>query len=127
MTILGFPPNEDEKLANAKIHWRCFHCNEVFEWNQRENAADHFGTEPFAQPICQIAHRHGPVHGLVVYIRELEHKLYHTQVESDPVSQYWYDLASKHRQEVITAEQKGYDKGLADGREHYKDLLNKGD
>ena len=88
-----------------------------------EEASIHFGDYGESTPVCII---HGSTaHGLAVKVRELEKQIVDFHNESDPVSRYWYDLQAKHHREIIDAEQKGYDKGLNDGREHYKTLIDK--
>lgn len=111
--------SEAEKYVEAEhgkqMGWRCFHCGEYFGPNQRADAANHFGTNEDQESACKIATGEGTPHGLVIYIRDLERRLHDYQNESDPVSRYWYDITTKHRTEVIAAEQSGYDKGLKDG------------
>lgn len=92
--------------------YRCYYCKEMLT---EPEASIHFGDHGDSKPICII---HGSTaHGLAVKVRELEKEIAEYRNESDPVSQYWYDLQTKHSQEKREAEESGYAKGLKDGRE----------
>lgn len=93
------------------VAWRCFHCDEVFV--DSEAACDHFGLDCLTTPACQIAARDG---GLVKLIREQEEELRRFRQEDTESYRQFYALGADHRQALIQEEQKGYDRGLADGR-----------
>lgn len=89
--------------------WRCFHCDEVF--TSRKFAAEHFGVEPTAAPACQLKSYEGH---LVTYIRRLEHELARHRAEDSDVLRSVMSLEADHQTALVRAEERGYDKGVAD-------------
>ena len=107
------PPMTPDIIAKieAETPYRCFHCDEVFS-NEVE-ARNHFGVWEHDEPACKLA-RHE--HGLMGYVRELEKRIASYQSESDPVSIAWYGRQAEHAQALVREEEKGYARGLRDGR-----------
>lgn len=91
--------------------WRCFHCDEVFI--SERGARDHFGANDGATPACQI--KGGEIH-LVHHIRKLEAELEVYRSEDRDLLWALYSFESDHQQALIREEQRGYERGLADGR-----------
>lgn len=94
--------------------WRCFFCDEVF--TRREDAAEHFGRDDSCEadvPACKIAAHEGH---LVHYIRKLEDELRRYQTEDSDVMRSIMALESDHWQALMREEEKGYERGLRDGR-----------
>lgn len=92
--------------------WRCFFCDEVF--SRREDAAEHFGCNDSCEadvPACKIAAHESH---LVKYIRKLENELRQRMHEDTGLHRAIYTLENELRREVQGAEEKGYDKGVAD-------------
>lgn len=85
--------------------WRCFHCDEVFD--DIDAARHHFGDSELQEPICKVtAERY----------REVERQLAEYQQEADACSRTFYTLGAEHYRKERDAEQKGYDRGLADAK-----------
>ncbi len=91
--------------------WRCFHCDEVF--HEDFKARQHFGESCDCEPLCQVAGER---------FREVERQLAEYQSESDATSKTFYALGADHYRKERDAEQKGYDKGLADAKAHPETL-----
>src|SRR3546814_10339127 len=90
-------------LPDPAPEWRCFHCDETF--TDAAAAREHFGVTECEDPICGVtAERY----------REVERLLAEFRSESDPASREFYRLGGEHAQKEREAEQKGYDRGLAD-------------
>ena len=92
--------------------WTCFYCGETLKTFGA--ARDHFGSDPLAYAGCQI--KAGEERGLLMAIRKAESELQAYRNETDAASLAYYARQSAHAQELIAAEQSGYDKGLRDGR-----------
>lgn len=97
--------------------WTCFHCGETFASHgiHVQNARDHFGYTIDAEPACKIARKDRP---LVHHIRELEAQLQSYQHEDTDKDRAYYALVAKHAVELRDAEQRGFDRGVADMRSH---------
>lgn len=93
------------------VQWRCFHCDEVFD--DPEVAREHFGSDQTHTPACKIA---PDIRGLIAIIREKDRELESFRNEDDNSSRFFYEISSKHGQELRRAEEKGYARGLEDGR-----------
>lgn len=91
--------------------WRCFHCGEVF--TTREAAALHFGTSEVQEPLCTVtAERY----------REVERRLDEYRNEADATSRTFFAMGAKAQEMATIAEQKGYDRGIADAKAHPGEL-----
>ena len=96
---------KDAEAVRAELPWRCFHCDEVF--TDEDAARQHFGRFEDQDPICGVtAERY----------REVERQLDEYRTESDAQSRFFYEMGHKHNVAVRDAEQKGYDRGLADAK-----------
>lgn len=85
--------------------WRCFHCNETF-W-RRASAAAHFGSSLYDTPVCQIP---------AEQIRHMESQLTLYREEDTALHRQIYSMQAKHNIDLRREEEKGYARGLADGR-----------
>ena len=85
--------------------WRCFHCDEVFY--DSESAAAHFGSSECAEVACKISDKE---------LRQLQWELDRYRDEDGPKDRELAVMRSKHAQELLRAEEAGYDKGLQDGK-----------
>lgn len=91
--------------------WRCFHCDEVF--TDPALATDHFGHNQTQEPICQVN---------AVKFREMEELVRRYQDEDTDLHRQIHRMQSDHQVALIREEEKGYAKGLQDGRAFYKHL-----
>lgn len=98
---------------NVTVGWRCFHCDDYFDSAHRKEAAEHFGGTLDAAPACKIAQQDG---GLVGYIRQQERELESFREEDTPLHRRIASLICEHAGELRREEEKGYARGLADGR-----------
>lgn len=106
-------------MAEQDDVWRCFHCGDVF--TDREAAADHFGVQ-IDGVADDVACRLNATDGLLVkMLREAQEELrrYH-QEDNEQVRQF-YALGAEHATALRRAEEKGYERGLADGRKLPRD------
>lgn len=96
----------------ARKQWRCFFCDEVFRrW---KDAAEHFGCDDACEadtPACKIAAHEGH---LVKYIRKLENELRRHMHEDTELHRSIYTLEAEKTAATLHAEEKGYERGVAD-------------
>lgn len=109
-------PDAPAPVAHTPGPWTCFHCGETF--TTRGLARDHFGFDPSCDPACRI--KVGAERGLVMALRKAEadcdemRGLLHD--EASEAYRLYAAQATRHRDQVMTAEEHGYERGLADGR-----------
>lgn len=100
---------------NGAKEWRCFHCDEVF--TSQRCARLHFGSEDGDPPACIIR---GSEHGLLEALRDAENQAAEAwsamHDELTDVHKAMYRMSSRHQGSLISAEEVGYARGLADGR-----------
>ncbi len=101
--------------------WRCFHCGDVFR-NPR-HAASHFGIDQLQEPGCVAVLRHGESH-LLNRIRDLEGELRRYRDEDSDIMRWAYAKEADHRAALIREEERGYNKGVRDGRAYPADGFN---
>ena len=95
-----------DQSYEAHPEWRCFHCDEVFA--TREAAQEHFGPNEDHQPACQID---------ITKFREMESFCARCLAEDSDKDREFHGMRADHAQALIAEEQKGYDKGVKDGRQ----------
>lgn len=93
--------------------WRCFHCGDVFRTSR--HAASHFGLDELQTPGCVAVLRHGEGH-LLDRIRDLEEQLARYRNEDSDLMRYYHTKMADHAQALIREEERGYNKGVRDGR-----------
>lgn len=98
--------NDEE---NAK-EWRCFFCDEVF--TSAEEAATHFGGV-LDLPGCKLSAMEG---GILAMYREAQRELEAYRAEDTKLIREVYALGAAHHCHAREEEEKGYARGLADGR-----------
>lgn len=98
------PGSVDERV------WRCFHCDERF--TDRGLAAEHFGYEG-DEPACKLNEQEG---GLAAALHTAEKALYAYRYEDTERDRDYHALAAKLTVVSREQEEKGYERGLADGR-----------
>jgi hypothetical protein len=96
--------------------WTCFHCGETF--TTPGSARDHFGLEPSAEPACRI--KLGAERGLVRALRKAEAEILRLQCElhnegADGIKAMRAQ-EGRHRDQLTSAEELGYERGLRDAR-----------
>lgn len=100
--------------------WRCFHCDDVF--TDAEAARDHFGRDLEDVAACQI--KGGGERGLLRALRKAEHELSDTRHaiadESTEAARAYYAQTTRHHEQLMAAEETGYERGLADGRAEHR-------
>lgn len=97
-------------VAGETRAWRCFHCDEVF--TDIEDAAAHFMLDG-DQPACCLAKVNGDL-AKVILTQQKELAAYRN--EDTATIREVYGLGAKHFREMRSEEEKGYARGLADGR-----------
>lgn len=99
---------------DRKIHWRCFHCGEAFTKAQERWAREHFGANEDAPPVCQM--RVPGEHHLLTILRKTQAELDAYRAEDTDLWRALYAQAADHAAALRREEERGYEKGLADGR-----------
>lgn len=89
--------------------WRCFHCDTVF-FNPK-HAAEHFGADERSTLACKLTNSEGH---LITYIRKLENELSRYRGEDSDILRAMLSLEAEHREKIIRAEERGYNKGVLD-------------
>lgn len=84
--------------------WRCFHCDEIF--TTVDAAREHFGADEICEPACKID---------VEEYRRLEAQQASCRAECCEEAKRYHAAEDDRRRALIAEEQKGYDRGLADG------------
>lgn len=99
--------------AIAPTSWTCFFCGETF--TERASAALHFGVDEEQAPACRITASEG---GLLKVLRETEEALFGATCalhdEGAEGLKAYHAHLSRHAAAVTSAEQIGYERGLAD-------------
>ncbi len=94
--------------------WRCFHCDEVF--TAREAAAGHFGVQ-IDGCADDVACKLNATEGLLVkMLREAQEELRQYHQEDNAAFKQFYSLGADHATALRREEEKGYARGLHDGR-----------
>jgi hypothetical protein len=94
--------------------WRCWHCDEVFA--DRESAALHFGTSAGDQPGCVLQVNPEGL-GLLRALREAALQLAKWRLEDTDLHRTINRLTAEHAVALRREEERGYARGLRDGRE----------
>lgn len=118
--------DEKDTYPTPEHGWVCFHCGEHFPGDipGSQAARDHFGEYVYATPACQIW---GAVKSWRAGYRKLIRALRYAQREQREIQRqlndddtakdrYIYGLMSDHQTALMREEEKGYERGLRDGR-----------
>ena len=92
--------------------WRCFHCGETF--HAPVEAGIHFGWTQGAETACRLNKSERKLAGTVRY---LEAQLARYQSEDSDKDREFHAMQARHSVALREAEQRGYDRGMADMRE----------
>jgi hypothetical protein len=90
--------------------WTCFHCGETFK--NTGCARDHFGALPTAQPGCLLKVNLGAERGLLMALRKVEEQLARHIEEDTDLHRSIHAMQSRHADQLQTAEEAGYERGL---------------
>ena len=99
---------------DRKIYWRCFHCGETFTKAQERWAREHFGDDQDDLPVCQM--RLPGEHHLLTALRKAHRELKRYRSEDSDLMRAIYAMKADHAAALRREEERGYEKGLADGR-----------
>lgn len=107
-------------MSDRRIHWRCFHCGEAFTKAQERWAREHFGATQDETPVCLMR---VPGEGsLVTALRnaqaERDRLRYEACAEDGDLMRALYAQSADHAAALRQEEERGYAKGLVDGRTH---------
>lgn len=106
----------DDTFPAPRAGWNCFHCGEHFSSRTDEGVAaarDHFGETPIETPACKLNALEG---GLLKLYREAQNELRSYREEDNASYREFYRLGGDHSRALMREEEKGYARGLADGR-----------
>lgn len=106
-----------ETYEKPEHGWTCFHCGETF--TTVGGARNHFGFDPHeCEPACRI--KVGAERGLLSALRKAERAALTAQealhAESAEGIKALRSAEGRYREQIIAAEELGYERGLADGR-----------
>lgn len=101
-------------MGERAIYWRCFHCGDTFTKAQEKWARQHFGANQDALPVCQM--RLPGEHHLLTILRRQEADLADYRVEDTDLWRAVYAQSADHATALRREEERGYEKGLNDGR-----------
>lgn len=93
----------------SRKQWRCFYCDAVFY--SAKTAAIHFGEDGATTPACKLSSVEGH---LVDYIRRLEAEIESNRREDHEMMLAAMAMDSESRAAARIAEEKGYDRGVAE-------------
>lgn len=95
--------------------WTCFHCGETFKTPGA--ARDHFGVDQSRDPACRI--KNGAERGLLMALRKAEAELARdcegNAKEVADIMMQMRKMQGRHADALRSAEELGYERGLADG------------
>jgi len=91
--------------GRAKGPWKCFHCGDKF--GTRAAAAEHFGPAECSKPACTID---------IAEYRAMEVELARWRMEDTDLHRQIERMSADHSTALRREEEKGYARGLADGR-----------
>lgn len=107
--------DDQETYPKPPHGWTCFHCGETF--TTPGAARDHFGFDPSHDPGCRI--KLGAERGLLMALRKAEQQLSEAwraiHEESTEAAIAYYAQQTRHRAQLMTVEEHGYERGLRDG------------
>lgn len=101
-------------VISRKIYWRCFHCGDAFTKAQVRWARQHFGRDEGELPVCQM--RMPGEHHLLEALRAAQDELAVHRAEDTDLMRAIYAMRADHSSALRREEERGYEKGLADGR-----------
>jgi hypothetical protein len=105
--------------ASIPDAWRCFHCDAVFD--NRRDAEAHFGRTEDSKPACLI--KAGAEGSLVRALRRAENELaeawWMIHQESTEAARAYCAQQIRHREQLMAAEEAGYERGLSDARQEF--------
>lgn len=101
-------------MSARKIHWRCFHCDATFTKAQERWAREHFGDDMGDLPVCKM--RLPGEHELLSALRKAQRELRRFYAEDTDLIRAIYAMRADHADALRREEERGYEKGLADGR-----------
>lgn len=106
-------------MSDRKIYWRCFHCGDAFTKAQEKHAREHFGDDRDAVAACQI--RIGGEAQLIRKLRQQERELNAYRSEDGQMMRAWMARSADHQVALRREEERGYEKGVRDGRKYPED------
>jgi len=104
----------DDTYQKPPHGWTCFHCGETF--TTPGSARDHFGGSIDAEPGCLIRVQLGDERGLLYALRQAEADLARYRNEDSDTDRAMHAMRDDHQRALLREEEKGYARGLADGR-----------
>lgn len=110
---------DDAHYAMPAHGWTCFHCGDTFK--TPGSARLHFGADPMKDPACQI--KTLEERGLLMALRKVEGELETYRTEDTELHRQIHAMSSDHSQALIREEERGYAKGLHDGRHETSDQI----
>lgn len=114
-----FGPRSIHSRDSPEQGWVCFHCGETF--THAVTARAHFGADEGAKPGCLLRMQPGE-RPLLRHIRFLEGelaKLRHEVCDEDTaLHRVMHGMRADHAVALRNEEEKGYARGLADGRKY---------
>lgn len=101
-------------MGERSIYWRCFHCGDTFTKAQERWARMHFGRDEGELPVCQMR-LPGEQH-LLTALRKAQDELASYRAEDTDLMRAIDAQSADHATALRREEERGYAKGLADGR-----------
>lgn len=101
-------------MSARRVFWRCFHCGDAFTKAQERWAREHFGRADGELTVCQM--RIPGEHHLLSALRNAQDELARYRAEDGDLMRAIYAMSADHAGALRREEERGYEKGLADGR-----------
>jgi hypothetical protein len=110
-------PKHSPLPNSPKPEWRCFHCDDVFDnWGHARN---HFGYTPAdGAPVCKTERSTDST------VYHLKRRLESYQREDTELHRQIHSMRSAHAAALQEEEEKGYARGLRDGRNDERMPIN---
>lgn len=97
------------------VHWRCFHCGDVFTKGQERWAREHFGADQGQEPVCLI--RSAGEGALLTALRNAQDELDRYRAEDSDLMRALFSMQADHQTALRREEERGYAKGLQDAKQ----------
>lgn len=96
---------DEDRRDDDSLPWKCYHCGEVCKTD--EAAFHHFGRTQYDKPVCQID---------AAQLRAIERELERYRAEDTELHRQIRAMQTKHARDLVREEERGYARGLSEGR-----------
>lgn len=111
--------SQSDTFPMPKQGFTCFFCGDTF--TTPGSARLHFGADPLKDAACRI--KAGAERGILMELRRAEEELERYRADDCNLARDLHAMQSRHSAALRSAEELGYERGLADGIKLGNELL----